>query len=287
MGIFSRLFGKKANEPAAPNLGGKKPSIENNLSVMVLFAEVPTWDIAALEADLRQRLGASMANFNLFQSEQGGMGGLEMGGDKVMIAQLGFPFPEQVLKPILDVCHFSDEGKQAFFKSKCHVLVSYKGSGVEPVVAMNRMYQVVDALGQSQQVIGVVNESAMTAHPWGMMEMYRKDHQKLEPKAFPIGIWMLWTGGCVKYFIDSQHIWFVTKGNHQFGLPELAFLGGPKDGNSTMEMYLPLFIYMYNFLVPGPGHTADMGAVKLRFSELTEYREVMEGKYGTLVVTKG
>lgn len=287
MGLFSKLFGNKSNQPGPPQAGGKRQTGENTLAVMLLLSETPTWDSAALEADLRRRLGDSILNFSIAQSDQSAIGGFNIGGDKVMIALLGFEFPAQVLKPILDICHFSDEGKREFYHSKCHVLVSYKGSGVDAIEAMDRLYQTVDAVGQSQNVIGVVNESAKTAHPWGMMDMYRSNRPKPGSKSLSLGPWMLWTGGCVKYILDAQHIWFVTKGNHQFGLPELAFFGGPKDGNSTMELFSPLFSYMYFYAVPGPGHTAEMGSVKLRFSELTEYKDLMEGKYGTRVVTKG
>ncbi len=287
MGLFSNLFGKKAtNETPIPNL--QKAGEEGRLAVMLLFSKSPSFEKVALEDALQARLGSALTFVGLAMSADGGFGTLKFGQDEMMIAQLNIPMPEQVTRPILSVCHFPEDEKQRFYTNQCHMLLSYKGGSVTPIEAMDRIYQVISTLIRlDSNAIGVVNESAMTAHPIRMMTEIEKERSQINGPAMPVLTWMAWTGGCVKYVLDANHIWFVTKGNHQFGLPELAYFGGPSEGNSTMELFNPLFSYLYFYQAKlAPGHTADLGQHKLKFSGLKEYKDLMEGKLGTLVVNK-
>lgn len=287
MGLFSNLFGKKATSET-PSTGQKPQHGQSGISLMLLFEKVPSFDKEVLEAALQSRFGPVLTSSGLAFSADGGFGKLQFGEDEMMLAQLNIPMPEQVTRPILSVCHFAEVEKQQFYRSQCHFLLSYKGTAATPIDAMDRIYQVISTLIQLDgSAIGVVNESAMTAHPIRMMAEIERERNQLKGPAMPVLTWMAWTGGCVKYVLDANHIWFVTKGNHQFGLPELAYFGGPSEGNSTMELFNPLFSYMYFYQAKlAPGHTADLGKHKLRFSELKEYKDLMEGKLGTLVVNK-
>ena len=297
MGFFSNLFGSNKPKPEAhhnpqPQARPQQPATQegegpSKLSLMLLYDRTPALQQESLAAEIKQRMGAAVTDVTLVGEGGSFLGKVAFGDDEITLAGLGMPFPTQVLKPILAVCHFPEAAKAKLLDSQVHILLSYKSSSTSPIEQFDRLYQVMAAMQQlAPGALGVVNESAMTAHPADMIPNVAQERGQLAGPAMPFGSWLAWTGACVKYILDANTIWFVTKGNHQFGLPELAFCGGPKDGNDTMGLFNGLFAYMYFYkAVLLPGHTADLGAHKLRFSELQQYQDLMMGKFGTLVVS--
>ncbi|HEX2898463.1 MAG TPA: DUF4261 domain-containing protein [Bacteroidia bacterium] len=288
MGLFSNLFGKKKITVALDSPSVPSPGAEINLSVFLLFSKAPSFDQKALDQGMETQFGPAMTSSMVAATSEGVFGHLQFGQDEMMLAQLDVPIPPQVLKPILAVCHFGQDDKLLFHINKCHFLLTYKGNGVAPTVAMDRIYNAIGVLvGLEGSAIGVVNENAMTAHRTTQLQNIQSERSKSTTSAMPMMTWMAWTGGFVKYLLDDKHIWFVTKGNHQFGLPELAYLGAPTDMIAVMDLFFPLFNYMYFYQAKlAPGHTIDLGQQKLRISALKEHRDMLEGKFGTLVVNK-
>jgi hypothetical protein len=257
---------------------------DHSVSFMLLYRNQPEFSMESLKEALQKEfIGAAISGAAegkiLFLN-------IKLPKGEILCAGLTFPYPGQVLKNILQVCHFSQQEKQEFHDSQSHIMLSYKGDEAAHL-KFDALYRVISCLVKlDPNAIGVVNEGAMTAHPVRMMEALEAEKQELSAgKSMPFMSWMLWTGACVKYIQDPDTIWFVTKGNHQFGLPELAFKGGPGQGNSTMEIFNGLFSYMYFYKAKlAAGHTADFGDKKLKFSAVEEYADLFTGRHGTLVV---
>lgn len=289
MGFFSKLFG--SGESAATPGPNPEPfpgqDRENGVTFMLLYSGIPQFSFPSLKKRLETAFGTGVQDISGMADEEATLVQIRFGDDEVTVAGLYIPYPDSVLDTILPICHFAAADKEKFRHSKAHILLSCKSTAPAPHVQYDRLYRIAGCLlAEDGGAIGIVNEAAMTAHPAPLIAKTAEERDRLyKEKAMPFMSWLLWTGGCVKYVLDDETIWFVTKGNHQFGLPELAFKGGPKEGNSTMETFNALFAYMYFYRARLlPGHTAEIGGLKLRFSALTEYEELFEGEYGTLVV---
>ncbi|MDJ1503090.1 hypothetical protein [Xanthocytophaga agilis] len=290
MGLFSKLFGTKENTPKRQVLekeSGEKEK-DSGTSCMLLYESIPQFDAKSLESRIQKRLGGVVSAISCSADLEGMTALLSLEEDQIILAGLYFSYPKDVLDTVLQVCHFSQEAKQTFYQSQAHIFLTYRSTTVSPHLQYDRLYQSIGCLQEEDnQAIGVIQESAMTAHPIDFLsaiESERKD--LLAGKSMPFMSWIAWTGGCVKYILDQNTIWFVTKGNHNFGLPEFAFKGRPDQGNSTMQIFNALFAYMYFYkAVLAPGHTADLAGLSLKFSAVEEYKDLFTGKYGTLVVS--
>lgn len=263
--------------------------MENKISFMLLYKETPNFEEVALKSRIERLFGDSLTINMFFTNPESTMVNAAFGGDQLMIAGLYVPYPTHVLDQVLPVCHFSEADKKTFYENKTHLLFSLSSTETLPHLLFDRLYQLVNCfVAEDDNAIGIINESAMTANMLKtILEIKNEREALLAEKSMPFWSWLAFTGGFVKYILDDSHIWFVTKGNHQFGLPELAYLGTYAEGNDTLMLFKSLFSYMYGYgAILKPGHTAEMGDDNLEFTELKDYKEVFEGKYGTLVVNK-
>jgi hypothetical protein len=294
MGFFSKLFSndKKEDTPTDPS---SNPSIStdeeqaDSISFMLLYKELPTFDKPSLQKSLTDTFGEGLNINMLLADEKTLMINAALGESDLTVACLTFPYPKQLLDEILPICHFSEEDKSTFHQSKAHVLFSIKKGDTPIHLLFDVLYQAVNCfLEQGNDMIGTVTEAALTAFPLKSIQNLSGEREALiEEKAIPFWSWMAFTGGFVKYILDDTTIWYVTKGNHQFGLPELAYKGGYMEGNDTLILFKTLFSYMYAYEAKlAPGHTAEIGDTNLKFSKVTEYPDLFMGKYGTLVVNK-
>lgn len=295
MGFFSKLFGnnEKDNEPNPNKANTPQPEEEeqeDSISFMLLFKEQPKFDKPHLQKKITAVFEDSLKVNMLLADEKTLMINGSIGNSAITVACLTFPYPKQILDEILPICHFSEGDKDTFNQSNAHVLLSIKKSDIPTHLCFDILYQLVNCLVDEEKdnVIGTVTESALTAFPLtSIQELWNAREALLGQKAIPFWSWMAFTGGFVKYILDDTTIWYVTKGNHQFGLPELAYKGGYMEGNDTLMLFQTLFSYMYAYEAQlAPGHTAEVGDTNLKFSTLTEYADIFMGKHGTLVVEK-
>ena len=297
MGLFSKFLKgndkSDSTQPSTPNEDIQKAQNEINekdtISFMLLYKSAPKFDETSLRRRITQALGDSLNIGLFFSDEKSMMLSANWQEHKIMMAGLYFPYPQQILDKILPVCHFSPDDKKKFSQSKAHVFFSIQLGNKAPHVLYDALIQLVNAVvAEDSNAIGLVIESAMTATPIHSLPKITEERQELlTEKAMPFWSWFSFTGGFVKYILDANTIWYVTKGNHQFGLPELAYKGGTTEGNDTLMLFKALFSYMYGYGAQlAPGHTAEIGETNLRFTEVKEYADLFEGKYGTLVVNK-
>lgn len=294
MGFFSKLFGdnKKDDTPTENTSTSSNPTEEeqaDSISFMLLYKELPQFDKANLQKSLSNAFGDALEVKMLLADEKTLMINANLEGNDLTVACLTFSYPKQILDEILPICHFSEEDKSTFHQSEAHVLISIKKNEAPIHLLFDKLYQVTGCLiQQGHEIIGTVTEAALTALPFKSIENISGEREALRhEKATPFWSWMAFTGGFVKYILDDSTIWYVTKGNHQFGLPELAYKGGYMEGNDTLILFKTLFSYMYSYQAQlAPGHTAEIGDTNLKFTTVTEYADLFMGKYGTLVVNR-
>lgn len=295
MSFFSKLFGNKSNdnEPTpqnTPQSTEENQEDNDSISFMLLFKEQPIFDKANVQQKLTETFQDRLQVKMLLADEKTLMMNGSIEQSDLTIACLTFPYPKQILDEILPICHFSESDKSTFHQSNAHVLLSIKKSDIPTLLLFDILYQLVNCLvdGQEDNVIGTVTEAALTAFPFQLIpNIWQERTNLLTEKAVPFWSWNAFTGVFVKYILDETTIWYVTKGNHQFGLPEFAYKGGYQEGNDTLLLFNSLFSYMYNYQAKvAPGHTMEIGDINLQFSKVTEYADLFMGKHGTLVVNK-
>lgn len=90
----------------------------------------------------------------------------------------------------------------------------------------------------------------------------------------------------MKFFKDDNRIWYCTKGNHRFGVPDFAYLGLANEGNNIFDLFANLFSYVYNYkAVLRLGDTAQLDeSAFLRFREPYEYQDYINNQLGTTLV---
>ena len=160
MGFFSNLFGSNKpkseahhNPQPQPQARPQQPATQegegpSKLSLMLLYDRRPALNQASLAAEIKQRLGAAVTDVTLVGEGGSFLGKVALAEDEITLAGLGMPFPAQVLKPILAVCHFPEAAKAKLLDSQVHILLSYKGSSTSPIDQFDRLYQVMAAMQQ-------------------------------------------------------------------------------------------------------------------------------------------
>lgn len=119
-----------------------------------------------------------------------------------------------------------------------------------------------------------------------MFEKVAAEQEELyKQQSMPFMTWTLWTGGFVKYIVDNNTVWYITKGHHLFGIPELAFKGSPQQGEFAIRVFNAFFSYLYFYHAKfNYGHTAELGGMNFRIKKPYEYPEIFESKTPTLVL---
>jgi len=200
---------------------------------------------------------------------------------RVQVAGLPAPLPKAIIDRTIHVSLWQPQIKAAMRQHLSHLSFVYNGDNPDPVEQMIALYEVAYAFG-NENLLGIVNEQAWTAHPVadfldpGKLISYRQ--------VIPFKLWV----GYVKFYVDKQHYWLVTKGHHIFDVPDLAaFVESEEDFEKIMGQFINIFNYLYNNdVVVTAGDTVEIQQTGqyLRFSEVTEYPEFLMGPSGTLVI---
>lgn len=285
MGFFSKLFSKKqANETESlPDYEQPKSSA----TFMLLFDAIPKFSVEVLNSAFKLIASEDLSSLDYTYEEETLIIIAKFGEDEVIISSLNTPYPNEVLDRVLPVCHYDKETKQTFYTNQAHMIFVYKSDSTPIFIRYDRLFSFVKVINAlSDNIIGIVNESAWTAFPQNMFNLVSDERDELyQQQAMPFVTWMLWTGGCVKYVLDNSTIWHVTKGHHLFGIPELAFKGKPEQGEFAMRIFNAFFSYMYFYQAKfSYGHTAELGSMHFRIKKPYEYLQIFESNFPTLVL---
>lgn len=199
----------------------------------------------------------------------------------IRVAGMSTPLPRPITDQTIHVSHWPPQTKMAMRRHQSHLSLVYTGKSPDPIEKMIALYSVAHAFA-TENLLGIVNEGAWTAHPPAdflspaSIRTYREE--------IPFNLWV----GYVKFFIDEQRFWLATKGHHIFDVPDLAaFVQPGEDPQDMIHHFINVFYHCFEKdVVVTPGDTLEIGATGrfFRFAEVSEYADYLMGPAGTLVM---
>jgi len=211
------------------------------------------------------------------------LGELTFKDHHIQVSGLSAPLPPEVVDRTINVSLWQTQIKAGLRQHQSHLSLVYRGQSPDPIERMTALYQAAHALNH-EDLLGVVNEPAWTAHPTA-------DFLSIEKiigfrKAIPFILWI----GYVRIFVDKQRYWLVTKGHHLFDVPDLAFfIESAAEEENVINHFVNIFYYLFEQdVMVAPGDTLEIGKTGevMQFSEVTEFTEILLGPAGTLVIEK-
>jgi hypothetical protein len=234
--------------------------------------------IAATSPGISQ--GSIRLNWAIKTPDQS-QGEVTFGDHRILFAGQPVPLPSSIVDHTIHVSPWQPQIKAAMRQHQSHLSLVYAGSHPDPVEQMVALCEVAHAF-QNEDLLGIVNEQAWTAHPPAdfltpeRIESYRQE--------IPFILWV----GYVKFYLDPVRYWLVTKGHHLFDVPDLAALVESADQESEIiERLIAIFYYLYDHdVIAVAGDTVELQSTgeRLRLAEVPEELDLLMGPSGTLVV---
>ena len=208
-------------------------------------------------------------------------GEVAFGDHRVLFAGQSIPLPPSIIDHTIHVSPWQPQIKAAMRRHQSHLSLVYTGSHPDPVEQMIALYRVAHAF-QNEDLLGIVNEQAWTAHP--PADFLTPEHIESYRQEIPFILWV----GYIKFYLDPVRYWLVTKGHHLFDVPDLAAMVESADQESEIiERLIAIFYYLYNHdAIAVAGDTLELQSTgeQLRFAEVPEEFDLLMGPSGTLVV---
>lgn len=246
--------------------------------------EIPPPDQAKLTSRLQafDSLAQSEPNLNWqIRSPEKCLGKLNFATHQIQISGLATSLPHGVIDRTVNVSLWQPQIKAGMRQHQSHLSLVYRGESRDPVERMVALYQASHALS-NENLLGIVNEPAWTAHP--AADFLSIDKIEGFRQEIPFILWF----GYVRIFVDKQRYWLTTKGHHLFDVPDLAcFIESREEEEGVINTFINLFYYLFEQdVLARPGDTLEIGnsGVVMQFSEVTEHEETLLGPAGTLVI---
>lgn len=208
-------------------------------------------------------------------------GQYQFGGHLIHAASNPNPIPSPIIDQTVLVSHWQPQIKAALRHHQSHLTMTYLEGSSDPIERMTALYAFAHALDH-ENLLGVVNPPAWTAHP--KADFLTPESVRSFYEDIPFLLWI----GFVKFFIDKESYWFVTKGHHLFDVPDLAYRMEPDDDiQSMMDTFINLFYFLYEQdTVVTAGDSAEIQGTgqTYKFLEVTEFADQLMGPAGTLVI---
>ncbi len=211
------------------------------------------------------------------------LGEIQFGLHRIQVAGLANPLPQEIVDCTIHTSPWQAQIKAAMRQHQSHLSLVYQGSAYDPVEKMITLYQTARAFA-GEDLLGIVNENAWTAHPPAdylspdAIRSYRQD--------IPLNLW----AGTVKFFVDQENYWLVTKGHHIFDVPDLAYF--VRENENEVEIinhFANIFYYLFEqdvFVNAGDTLEIAQQGQYLKFAEVPEGADFLMGPSGTLVIEK-
>lgn len=214
------------------------------------------------------------------------LGHVEFDSHRVRMEAMAAPVADAILDGSVRLTHWPVEQREAMAAHKAHLLLWHEGGGGTQKERFIALYKLAAVLG-GDQLRGVIVPESWTAAPPQVVAEFR-DAKFLADARESIPPF-LFTGFVTSF--DDEGAWFMTKGNHLLGVPDLVFKGGRElDPGEVLEILMNLLVYMMGGARIMAGHTAQItDEVYLRFSAIPNdhpNRDWLKGAKETLVVEK-
>ena len=202
---------------------------------------------------------------------------------RIHIAGLANPLPPELMDRTIHTTTWQPQIKASMRQHSAHLSLVYAGADPNPIEKMIAIYQTAHAF-KTPNLLGVINPKAWTAHP--PAEFLCPNAIRRYRQQFPYNLWV----GKIKFFIDKQRYWLVTKGHHIFDAPDLAyFIQSGESSEDIIRQFNNIFFYMYQQdvnVTAGDTLTVGKNGIPMQFGEVTEYPKILMGPSGTLVIKK-
>ncbi len=213
-------------------------------------------------------------------------GHVDFDSHRVRLVGLPAPVPESVLETTVRVSHWPVAQREAMAAHGAHMILWHEGGGASQRERFIALYKLAAVLG-GDRLRGVVIEDSWTCAPPEAVRDFLQAKFLVELREAPMPF--LFTGYVTSF--DDAGAWFMSKGNHYFGVPDLVY-HGPRDTDpgEALEIVMQVFMYLTGGAKILPGHTAQIAEeVFLKFSLVPENHsnpEWLKGAGETLVLEK-
>lgn len=255
--------------------------------LVLLFDSLPQINSAILSHEIAMvtpGLTASDVTVDLTVNEvMGTFGTVQFAEHKIKLIGIAAPHPD--FDTYLQPAHLRPDQKQVLGGHKAHIICYYESEHVSAVEYFIALYKVAYGL-RNHALLGVMNPITWMCIAAEMLPSTLENQFLQAFRQSPASALMLWLG-FIKFFKPDKTVWFATKGNFLFGLPDFAYLGSSL--NQTQEainLFGNIITYLYTSGAKlAPGHTMQVGQdTYLRFSLVTEYADYLG--HQTLVMEK-
>ena len=208
-------------------------------------------------------------------------GEITFGDHQVQFAGQPIPLPAPIVDRTIHVSPWQPQIKAAMRQHQFHLSLVYIGQHPDPVEKMTALYQVIHGF-HNEDLLGIVNEQAWTAHP--PADFLSPERLASYQNEIPFILWV----GYVKVYADPVRYWLVTKGHHLFDVPDLAaMVNSAEQEREIIERLIAIFYYLYdNDVEVVAGGTLELRSDRQQFrlGEVPEDFDLLMGPSGTLVV---
>lgn len=210
-------------------------------------------------------------------------GQISFNDHQIWVSGLPNPLPIEIVDRTVHTSRWQPQVKTAMRQHQSHISLVYTGTHHDPIEKMIALYQTAYALAD-ENLVGILNPEAWVAHPPADFLLPEKINTYRQ--RFPFGLWI----GYIKYYLDKDRFWLVTRGHHVFDVPDLAYFIQPGDSMDTIiRDFSNIFFYIYEedvFVTAGDSFSIAGTDEKLEFQEIDEEDTFLMGPSGTLVITK-
>ncbi|MBX3101690.1 MAG: hypothetical protein KF690_04215 [Bacteroidetes bacterium] len=163
------------------------------------------------------------------------------GAHTIHIGGLPSPLPQKAVERTIVQSAWSPDWKELAQSHLANVLLVYDGTSTDPIEQYIALYKVAGLL-ITEGLLAVVNEPAWTSHPAAVLE------QILDARFFPVvrqnPPLVYWTG-YIQAILGEER-WFMTRGNHLFGIADFAWpVDEFTDPMDVLNMFHEVFYYFY------------------------------------------
>jgi hypothetical protein len=279
MSFLKKLFSKPKTPDSKP-IFSKSTKVN---AITFLFPKLPRLEMT--QPIVWNNKISLTPTFDLITEGQELAAKISLGDHRLMLVGFSSPLPQDVQQRTIHFSNWPDQAKQAMFEHQAHVICYYESGSDDPVEQLFTMYKIAAAF-KSQHLLGVADETAMTANPAPLIdEMF--SNMPLEAitvaQALPYVVWL----GIIKLFKPDGNIWWVSRGHERFNMPDLAYLTPPGQGEQVIEVFSNFLTYMHFYQARlDAGHTAELGGTQWRFVKPFEYHEYIETPSNTTLVVE-
>jgi hypothetical protein len=256
------------------------------IHLMYATPELPTPSAASIAEKIRQVEPLDPPDVIIHwekQEAQRCLGQIQFGNHEIRVAGLAQPLPLETLNRTIHPSGWQAQIKAAMRQHQAHISLVYTGAHHDPIERMLALYKTAYAFSH-ENLLGIANENAWTAHP--ILDYLKPQNIRSYRDQLPFNLWI----GNVRYYVDQDSYWLMTRGHHIFDVPDLAYFIAPgEQEEEVLTAFINIFYYIYeqDRVVTGGDTLSIQGTGQtMRFSEVQELEDLLMSPTGTLVVEK-